>query len=330
MSIPTRNVPALGRNVGAIGLGCMGISWAYAGADTSSDTAGAPILAHALESGIDFFDTSDAYAAGHNERVVGRALAGTDAVIATKAGLIGNVDGGAPVLTRNGTPKHLAQACDSSLRNLGVDTIDLYYLHRVDDQVPIEESWGALSELVAAGKVRAVGLSEVTVEQARVAHSIHPVSAVQSELSLWTRNALGQGTTPDGEPMGNMVEWTSENDAVFVPFSPLGRGFLTGSLDTSTLPATDMRLALPRFSGAAAEQNRSIVQVVSAVASRHDSTPAAVALAWVLAQGPHVIPIPGTTNIEHFDANLAALELKLTAEDLTALDDAPAAVGTRY
>ena len=208
MSIPTRHVPALGRTVGAIGLGCMGISWAYSGADASSDTAGAPILAHALASGIDFFDTSDAYAAGHNERVVGRALAGTDAVIATKAGLIGNDDDGGPVLTRNGTPEHLAQACDSSLRNLGVDTIDLYYLHRVDDQVPIEDSWGALSELVAAGKVRALGLSEVTVEQARVAHSIHPVAAVQSELSLWTRNALGQGTTHDGEPVGNMVEWT--------------------------------------------------------------------------------------------------------------------------
>ncbi len=178
--------------------------------------------------------------------------------------------------------------------------------------------------------MRALGLSEVTVEQARVAHSIHPVAAVQSELSLWTRNALGQGTTHDGDPVGNIVEWTGENDAVFVPFSPLGRGFLTGSLDTTALPATDMRLALPRFSGVAAEQNRSIVQVVSAVASRHDTTPAAVALAWVLAQGTHVIPIPGTTNIEHFDANLAALELQLTAEDLTALDDAPAAVGTRY
>lgn len=330
MSIPTRRIPALDRDVSAIGLGCMGINWAYARDDASSARTGSEILAHALASGIDFFDTSDAYAAGENEKIVGDAVADADVVIATKAGLIGSMDSGKPTLTRNGRPDHLRKACDDSLRRLGIDTIDLYYLHRVDDQVPIEESWGALSDLVAAGKVRALGLSEVTVEQAEVAHGIHPVSAVQSELSVWTRNALGQGDTPDGATVGNIVDWTRERDAVFVAFSPLGRGFLTGSLDTSALPSSDFRTTLPRFTGSAAQQNQAIVDALAAVADRHATTPAAIALAWVLAQGQHVIPIPGTTKAAHLDANLLAAQLTLSAEDLGILDGAPAAVGPRY
>lgn len=262
--------------------------------------------------------------------VVGRALAGTDVVIATKAGLIGSMDSGRPTLTRDGRPEHLRRSCDASLHRLGVDVIDLYYLHRVDDQVPLEESWGAMSELVTAGKVRALGLSEVTVEQAQLAHDIHPVAAVQSELSLWTRDALGQGSSHDGAQVGNIVEWTGAHGGVFVPFSPLGRGFLTGDLDTSSLESSDFRSTLPRFSGAAAEQNRSIVDVLASVARRHETTSAAIALAWVLAQGSHVIPIPGTTKAHHLDANLIAAQLDLSPEDLDLLSNAPAAVGSRY
>ncbi|MDJ0362554.1 aldo/keto reductase [Rhodococcus sp. H29-C3] len=330
MSIPTRRIPALDRDVSAIGLGCMGINWAYARDDADSARKGSEILAHALAAGIDFFDTSDAYAAGENEKIVGDAVADADVVIATKAGLIGSMDSGKPTLTRNGRPDHLRKACDDSLRRLGIDSIDLYYLHRVDDQVPIEESWGALSDLVAAGKVRALGLSEVTVEQAEAAHSIHPVAAVQSELSVWTRDALGQGNTPDGAAVGNIVDWTRDRGAVFVAFSPLGRGFLTGSLDTAALPSSDFRTTLPRFTGSAAQQNQAIVDALASVADRHATTPAAIALAWVLAQGQHVIPIPGTTKATHLDANLLAAQLTLTAEDLGILDGAPAAVGPRY
>lgn len=330
MNVPPRRIPALDRDVSAIGFGCMGISWAYSSADTQSSDAGRAILEHAVASGITFFDTSDAYANGHNERAVGRALAGEDVVVATKGGLIGSVHNGLPTLTRDGRPEHLRWACDESLRRLGLDSIDLYYLHRVDDQVPIEESWGAMSELVTAGKVRSLGLSEVTVAQADAAHRLHPVAAVQSELSVWTRDPLGTGTTPDGSEVGNMVDWTRDHDAIFVPFSPLGRGFLTGALDTSSLRPGDYRSSLPRFESSAAQRNQRIVDAVSDVAKRHSSTPAAVALAWVLAQGNHVIPIPGTTRPHHLDTNLASAHLALTPEDLDTLDAVPAAVGTRY
>ncbi|KZF09378.1 MAG: aldo/keto reductase [Rhodococcus sp. (in: high G+C Gram-positive bacteria)] len=325
MTNPTRRIPALDRDVSAVGFGCMGINWAYSTVNPESSRAGSQVLAHALESGIDFFDTSDAYAAGENETVVGRALAGADVLIATKGGLIGSIVDGRPTIARNGRPEHLRQACDNSLRRLGIDTIDLYYLHRIDEQVPIEESWGALSELVEAGKVRALGLSEVTTKQADTAHAIHPVAAVQSELSVWTRDALG-----DGYEVGNIVEWSRARDAVFVAFSPLGRGFLTGELNTENLSSWDFRSTLPRFNGEAAQQNRAIVDAVAEVARRHETTSAAIALAWVLAQGPHVIPIPGTTKTRHLDANLSAAQLVLTAEDLDILDNAPSAVGTRY
>lgn len=326
MTHPTRRIPALDRDVTAVGFGCMGINWAYSTVNPESSRAGSQVLAHALESGIDFFDTSDAYAAGENESVVGQALTGANVIVATKGGLIGSIVDGTPTVTRNGRPDHLRQACDNSLRRLGIDTIDLYYLHRVDDQVPIEESWGALSELVEAGKVRALGLSEVTTAQADTAQAIHPVAAVQSELSVWTRDALGHEATPDG----NIVEWSRAHDAVFVAFSPLGRGFLTGELDTENLSSSDFRSTLPRFNGVAAQQNQAIVDAVAEVARRRETTSAAIALAWVLAQGPHIIPIPGTTKIRHLDANLSAAQLVLSAEDLDILNNAPSAVGTRY
>lgn len=341
MTLPTRTIPALDLDVSAIGLGCMGISWAYTSVDARDDEAGVEIVLDALRQGVSFLDTSDVYGAGHNELIVGRALAQArigfapppqtgHIVVATKAGLIGDIVDDQIVLSRDGRPEHLRAACDASLVRLGVDVIDLYYLHRVDENVPLEESWGALSDLVTQGKVRALGLSEVSLEQAAASQVIHPVAAIQSELSLWTRDALGQGLTSDGSPSGDLISWTRDHDAVFVPFSPLGRGFLTGALDASSLSRGDFRAGMPRFQAEALSANEAIVDVVRRVASRHGVHPAAVALAWVLAQGDHVIPIPGTTKPEHLRANLAAASLQLTAQDLAELDGAPAAAGSRY
>ena len=328
-TLPSRRIPALDRDVSALGLGCMGISWAYVRPEDRDDAAGLALLQHALDAGITFFDTADVYGAGHNELLCGQALAQhQDVVVATKGGLVGSFLDGQYRLVRNGRPEHLRQACDESLHRLGLDVIDLYYLHRVDHHVPLEESWGALAELVAAGKVRALGLSEVTVDEAKRAHAVHPVAAVQSELSLWTRDPLGAGVTADGEPSGDLVAWTRDAGAVFVPFSPLGRGFLTG--DLGPVPEEDFRATHPRFQDEAVAANEAIVEVVRAVAARHDTTPAAIALAWVLAQGEHVIPIPGTTNPKHLDANVAAASLTLTAADLAELDGVPAPVGGRY
>lgn len=332
MSTTTRTVPALDRATAPIGLGCMGMSWAYVAEADRDDAAGVRLIGEALDRGVTFLDTSDAYGAGHNEGLVGAAVAGRrdEAIVATKAGLVGSLVEGRPHLERDGRPEHLRAACDASLSRLGIDVIDLYYLHRVDPDVPFEESWGALADLVDAGKVRALGLSEVTVEQADAAHGIHPVAAIQSELSLWTRDPLGAGATADGAASGDLIGWTRDHDAVFVPFSPLGRGFLTGAVRPEDLPSSDMRSALPRFATDAAAQNQRIVDVVRAVADRHDVPPGAVALAWVLAQGEHVIPIPGTTKLRNLEANLLATTLELTTQDLAELDGAPAATGTRY
>jgi aryl-alcohol dehydrogenase-like predicted oxidoreductase len=327
-TLPHRRIPALDRDVSALGFGCMGISWAYVRPEDRDDEAGIAVLRHAADAGISFFDTADAYGAGHNEQLVGRALAGRDVVIATKAGLVGSFVDGQYRLVRNGRPEHMRQACDESLHRLGLDVIDLYYLHRVDPGVPLEETWGALAELVGAGKVRALGLSEVTVAEAQRAHALHPVAAVQSELSLWTRDPLGHGVTADGRPSGDLVSWTRDAGAIFVPFSPLGRGFLTGAF--GPVPEDDFRANHPRFRDEAVAANAAIVDVVRAVAARHDTSAAAVALAWVLAQGDHVIPIPGTTKPAHLDSNVAAASLRLTDADLADLDGVPAPVGDRY
>ena len=309
----------------------MGISWAYVTPDERDFDAGVAVVGAALGEGVTLLDTADVYAAGHNESVVGRALTrwaaagGARPVVATKAGLVGDFVEGRHVLSRNGRPEHLRKACDDSLARLGVDVIDLFYLHRVDPGVPLEESWAALAELVTLGKVRTLGLSDVTVAQARAAHAVHPVAAVQSELSLWTRDPLG--VDPHGP--GDVVGWTRENGAVFVPFSPLGRGFLTGALTPATRKAGDFRADHPRFAGEAPARNQAIVEVGRRVAARHDTTAAAVALAWVLARGEHVIPIPGTTNVAHLRDNLAAAQLRLSDDDLAALDAVPAAVGDK-
>lgn len=335
MTIPlaTRRIPALGRTTAPIGLGCMGMSWAYSTAADRDDDAAVELIGAALDLGVTLLDTSDAYGAGHNERLVGRAIAGRrdGAIVATKGGLVGSIDESRrPRLRRDGRPEHLRAACHASLRRLGVEAIDLYYLHRVDPSVPLDESWGALAQLVADGDVRAIGLSEVSVDQAARAHAIHPVAAVQSELSLWTRDALGEGRTSDGDESGDVVAWCREHEAVFVPFSPLGRGFLTGVLRTDDLPSSDLRASMPRFADDAAAANGRIVAVIDDVARRLGASPAAVALAWVLAQGEHVLPIPGTTKRRNLEANLAAARLALTADDLARLDAAPPATGARY
>lgn len=329
----SRTIPALDRPTAPIGLGCMGMSWAYTTPESRDDDASASVIRAALDRGITLLDTSDAYGVGHNEELVGRAIAGRrdEAIVATKGGLVAQwIEGRSQITGRDGRPGHLRSAVDASLRRLGVDMIDLYYLHRVDPAVPLAESWGALAELFAAGKLRALGLSEVSVDQAAEAHRIHPVAAIQSELSLWTRDPLGSGATSDGSPAGDLVAWTREHDAVLVPFSPLGRGFLTGRLDPRTLPADDFRATHPRFTGEALTANERIVAEARAIADEHGTTPASVALAWVLAQGDHVIPIPGTTRIPRLDENLAAAGLTLTPRDLERLDAVPAAEGARY
>ncbi|NVI92720.1 aldo/keto reductase [Actinomadura sp. BRA 177] len=327
-----------GTQVGAVGLGCMGMSWAYT-ASERDDEASVALIRAALDLGVTFLDTAQPYGDGHNESLVGRALKGRrdEAVLATKTGLVVG-DKTSWNLVRNGTPEHVKASAEDSLRRLGTDVIDLYYLHRVDPDVPLADSWGAMAELVAAGKVRRLGLSEVSVAQAAEAHAIHPVAAIQSELSLWTRDAMGApggvaGMAPGhtaGEGPGDVVAWCAANGAAFVPYSPLGRGFLTGAVTSADFEDTDFRGGNPRFQEDALKANLRIVDVVKAVAERHGATPAQVAIAWTLAQGEHVIPIPGTKKQRYLHDNADAADLDLTEGDLAELDDVPAAVGGRY
>lgn len=329
-----------GTPVGAVGLGCMGMSWAYTESERD-DEASVALIREALDLGVTFLDTAQPYGDGHNETLVGRALKGRrdEAVVATKTGLVVE----SPVtrnIVRDGRPEHAKASAEDSLRRLGTDVIDLYYLHRVDPDVPLAETWGAMAELVAEGKVRTLGLSEVSVAQAAEAHAIHPVAAVQSELSLWTRDAMGApggraGTMPGdtagtGGGVGDVVGWCAANGAAFVPFSPLGRGFLTGTVTSADFEGTDFRAGNPRFQEDALRANMRIVDVVKAVAARHGATPAQVAIAWTLAQGDHVIPIPGTKKRRYLRDNASAAGLDLTETDLAELDEVPAAVGGRY
>ncbi|MBO2462724.1 aldo/keto reductase [Actinomadura violacea] len=326
-----------GTQVGAVGLGCMGMSWAYTESERDDD-ASVALIREALDLGVTFLDTAQPYGDGHNETLVGRALAGRrdEAVLATKTGLV--VESLATRnIVRNGRPEHVKASAEDSLRRLDTDVIDLYYLHRVDPDVPLADTWGAMAELVAEGKVRRLGMSEVSVAQAAEAHAIHPVAAIQSELSLWTRDALGQpgaqvggGSVGGAGDAGDVVGWCTANGAVFVPFSPLGRGFLTGTVTAADFEDTDFRGANPRFQEEALKANLRIVDVVKAVAERHGATPAQVAIAWTLAQGDHVIPIPGTKKQRYLRDNAAAADLDLTETDLAELDAVPAAVGGRY
>ncbi|MCO6007226.1 aldo/keto reductase [Actinoallomurus purpureus] len=314
------------RQVGAVGLGCMGMSWAYTESERD-DRRSVALIREAVDLGVTFLDTSDVYGAGHNESLVGRALQGIRdlVVLGTKVGLV--VDPKTRRMIRDGSPEHVRAGVDASLWRLGTDVIDLYYLHRVDPDVPLAETWGAMAELVTEGKVHHLGLSEVTVAQAEDAHRIHPVAAIQSELSLWTRDALGDGRA-DGP--GDVVGWCAANGAAFVAFSPLGRGFLTGAVTTGEFEDTDFRRRLPRFQGEALRLNLRIVDVVRRVAERHGVTPAQVAIAWTLAQGGHVIPIPGTKRQSYLYENTRAAGVDLTEDDLIELDAVPPPVGARY
>lgn len=330
-----------GRPVGPVGLGCMGMSWAYNTAD-HDDEASAAVIGEALDIGVNLLDTAQRYGHGANESLVGRALAGRrdEAVLATKTGLEQDPSNPPYGMRNNGTPGFVTRTAEDSLRRLGTDVIDLYYLHRADPAVPLAETWGAMAELVTAGKVRHLGLSEVTVAQAAEAHAVHPVAAIQSELSLWTRDALGaeggstggfsRGAGVLGDAPGDVVGWCRANGAAFVAYSPLGRGFLTGTFTADAIGAADYRRTNPRFQEAALVENLRIVDVVKRVAARHEATPAQVALAWTLAQGPHVIPIPGTKRSRYLRANAAAPSVHLTRADLADLDAVPEAVGSRY
>ncbi|MET9019287.1 aldo/keto reductase [Actinopolymorpha sp. NPDC004070] len=314
----TTTLGAGGPQVGRIGLGCMGMSWAYTEADRD-DAASIKVIHRALDLGVTLIDTADAYGPYSNEQLVGRALRGRrdQAVLATKVGLVPD---GNRQLHRNARPEYIRGAIEGSLARLGVDHVDLYQLHRVDPAVPLAESWGTLAELVTQGKVRAIGLSEATLEEIKEAQAIHPVASVQSELSLWTRGQLDE-----------ILPYTEEQGIAFLPFSPLGRGFLTGAITSAAdLPEGDMRKQLPRFQGEAFDANQALVAKVRAVAERVGATPGQVALAWVAAQGQYVLPIPGTKRLRYLEENAAAGDLELPADALAELDALPPAVGDRY
>lgn len=312
----TRTLGTGGPAIGPIGLGCMGMSWAYGEADEQTATA---VIHRALELAVTLFDTAQAYGPFTNEELVGRALAGRrdEVVLATKTGLV--VSGPDRQMARDGRPEHVRTSLRESLGRLGTDRVDLYYLHRVDENVPLEDTWGALAECVGDGTALRLGLSEVSVEQAELCHRIHPVSAIQSELSLWTR-----------DPLAHVVPWCAANGAAFVPFSPLGRGFLTGAVTAGSFGADDFRARNPRFTEEAMAANAAIVAAVRRVADGLGATAGQVAIAWTLAQGEHVVPIPGTKRLAYLEENVAAAGLTLTAADLGVLDALPAPTGERY
>jgi len=303
-----------------VGLGCMGLSWAYRD-PTIDETAGIELIQKALDLGVDHFDTADVYGPFANEALVGRALAGRrdQVVIATKVGLVVE-DIATYRYGRNGRPEYVRASCDASLRRLGVDQIDLYYLHRIDPQTPVEETWSAMAKLVQEGKVRSLGISEPSVAELERASAIHPVAAVQSELSLWTRDHLAE-----------VVPWCARHGAAFVAFSPLGRGYLTGAIPADArFGPEDFRAKLPRFRPDAVAANQAIVDKVRSVAARREVTAAQIALAWVLSRGEHVLVIPGTQRRRYLEQNVAAAAIALTPSELAELDALPAPVGGRY
>jgi len=305
--------------VSAIGLGCMSMSGVYGKSD---DQVSIGVIHRALDLGVNFFDTSDLYGWGHNEDLVGRAIQGRrrQAVLATKFGNVRNADGSTGV---NGRPEHVARACDASLDRLRVETIDLYYQHRVDPRVPIEETVGAMAGLVDRGKVRFLGLSEAAPGTIRRAHKVHPISAVQSEYSLLYR-------TQAEETLATLREL----GIAFIAYSPLGRSLLTGRVQSlADIPEGDRRLEHPRFRDENLAKNVELVRGLERIAKEKRCTPAQLALAWLLARGPDIVPIPGTKRRERLEENLGALKVELSAEDVRRISDAvPAGVaaGARY
>jgi aryl-alcohol dehydrogenase-like predicted oxidoreductase len=309
-----------GPEVSAIGLGCMGMSEFYGSTDEQESIA---TINRALDRGVCFLDTADMYGSGRNEELVGRAIKSRrdEVFLATKFGNVRGPNGEFGGV--RGDPEYVAQACDASLQRLGVDVIDLYYQHRVDVNVPIEETVGAMAQLVDEGKVRFLGLSEAAPDTIRKAHRTHPITAVQTELSLWSRDAEA-GVLPTVRELG----------IGYVAYSPLGRGFLTGQITSpEDFPEDDFRRFHPRFTGENFQRNIALVREVEAMAREKGCTTAQLALAWVLAQGEDVVPIPGTKRIKYLDENIAALDVKLSDEDLRRLDEIlppGAAAGDRY
>ncbi|MET8491297.1 aldo/keto reductase [Streptomyces cellulosae] len=323
-TIPTTTLGAGGPEVGVQGLGCMGMSFAYGPADADASRA---TLERALERGVTLYDTADAYGAGDNERFLAPFLAAhrDEVLIATKFALSIPPDDPNRRIIRN-DPPYIRQAVEASLRRLDVDVIDLYYMHRRDVNVPIEETVGVMAELVREGKVKQLGLSEVTAGELRAAHAVHPIAAVQSEWSLFSRD-IEAAVVPAARELG----------VTLVPYSPLGRGFLTGAFQDATKDLTqdDFRRTMPRFTGENAAANAALLQPVRAVAESHGATPAQIALAWVHQQanvhGLPVVPIPGTRSPSRVDENTAATSITLTEADLAALNPiAEKVIGTRY
>ena len=315
-----------GLEVSAIGLGCMGMSFSYGPPKDKAEMIA--LLRSAVERGVTFFDTAEVYGPFTNEELVGEALSPlrNRVVIATKFGFDTSVDpratkGSGPVL--NSRPEHIREVAEASLRRLRIDVIDLFYQHRVDPEVPIEEVAGAVKDLIREGKVRHFGLSEAGVQTIRRAHAVQPVTALQSEYSLWWRR-----------PEEEVLPTLEELGIGFVPYSPLGKGFLTGKIDESTtFDSSDFRNTLPRFTPEARKANQALVDLLGAIATRKKATPAQIALAWLLAQKPWIVPIPGTTKPSRLEENLGAADLELTPADLQEIDDVATKItveGARY
>jgi aryl-alcohol dehydrogenase-like predicted oxidoreductase len=311
----------LGNNLGvsAIGLGCAGLSRSYGPPRPKAEVIA--VIRSAVERGVTFFDTAEAY--GPSEELVGEALApfAGQVVIATKFGFAFNANGNIAGL--DSRPEHIKQVADASLRRLRVQTIDLLYQHRVDPEVPIEDVAGAVKELISDGKVKHFGMSEAAAATIRRAHAVQPVTAVQSEYSLWWR-----------EPEVEVLSTAAELGIGFVPYCPLGRGFLTGSITESTqFDSSDIRSSIPRFSADARAANQAVVDLLGTIAARKNATPGQIALAWLLAQQPWIVPIPGTSRLDRLEENLDAADVKLTADDLREINDAAARInvqGARY
>jgi aryl-alcohol dehydrogenase-like predicted oxidoreductase len=306
--------------ISAIGLGCMGMSQSYGAGD---DAESIRTMHRALDLGINFFDTAAVYGNGANEQLVGRAIKGrrSEVVVATKCGIQAAQVGMPSGL--DGSPVEIRRSCDESLKRLNVDVIDLFYLHRVDPKTPIEDSVGSMAELVGAGKVRYLGLSEAAPATIRRAYKVHPISALQSEYSLWWR-----------DPEASVLPVCRELGMTFVPFSPLGRGFLSGRVtDVDALGDDDLRKRLPRFQGDNFNKNLALIEQLEVFAGKKSATPSQIALAWILAKGANIVPIPGTKRRSYLESNAAAVEIALTPADVAQLDalfPAGAAVGERY
>jgi len=321
----TRKLGKSGLEVSALGLGCMGMSFGYGPPADKKEMAA--LLRTAVERGITFFDTAEVYGPFTNEELVGEALSPLrdQVVIATKFGFDTRVDPrgtkGAPVL--NSRPEHIRQVAEASLKRLRIDAIDLFYQHRVDPDVPIEEVAGAVQELIREGKVKHFGLSEAGVQTIRRAHAVQPVTALQSEYSLWWRR-----------PEAEVLPTLEELGIGLVPYSPLGKGFLTGKInDNTAFDSTDFRTALPRFTPEARKANQALVDLLGTIAAQKKATPAQIALAWLLARKPWIVPIPGTTKLHRLDENIGAVAIELTSDDLREIENAAARIkvqGARY